>query len=50
MSHFMIAHLQNGRYGSSEILKAETAQQMHDTALTILPRGNRMLLGFFEDN
>lgn len=50
MSHFMIAHLQNGRYGSSEILKAETSQQMHDTALTILPRVNRMLLGFFEDN
>jgi CubicO group peptidase (beta-lactamase class C family) len=50
LSHFMIAHLKNGRYGSIEILKAETSQQMHDTALTILPRVNRMLLGFFEDN
>jgi len=50
MSHFMIAHLQNGRYGSSRILKAETSQQMHDTALTILPQVNRMVLGFFEDN
>ena len=50
MSHFMIAHLQNGRYGSSQILKAETSQQMHDTALTILPQVNRMVLGFFEDN
>ncbi len=50
MSHFMIAHLKNGRYGLSQILKVETARQMHDTALTILPRVNRMLLGFFEDN
>ena len=50
LSHFMIAHLNNGRYGSGEILKTETSLQMHDTALTILPRVNRMLLGFFEDN
>jgi len=50
MSHFMIAHLKNGRYGSSQILEAETSQQMHDTALTILPQVNRMVLGFFEDN
>ena len=50
ISHFMIAHLKNGRYGSSQILKAETSQQMHDTALTILPQLNRMVLGFFEDN
>jgi CubicO group peptidase (beta-lactamase class C family) len=50
MSHFMIAHLQNGRYGSGQILKPETAEQMHNTALTILPRVNRMLLGFYEDN
>jgi CubicO group peptidase (beta-lactamase class C family) len=50
MSHFMIAHLQNGRFGSSQILKPETAEQMHTTALSILPRVNRMLLGFYEDN
>jgi len=50
MSHFMLAHLKNGRYGSSQILKPETSQQMHDTALTILPQVNRMVLGFFEDN
>ena len=50
MTHFMIAHLQNGRYGAAQILKSETAQQMHTTALTILPRINRMLLGFYEDN
>jgi len=50
MAHFMIAHLQNGRYGESQILKPETAQLMHGTALTILPRVNRMLLGFYETN
>jgi hypothetical protein len=50
MSHFMIAHLQNGRYGSGQILEPGTSEQMHNTALTILPRVNRMLLGFYEDN
>ena len=50
MTHFMIAHLQKGRYGSGQILKEETAEQMHTTALTILPRVNRMELGFYEDN
>ena len=50
MTHFMIAHLQKGRYGSAQILKEETAEQMHTTALTILPRVNRMELGFYEDN
>ncbi|HEX3233923.1 MAG TPA: serine hydrolase [Gemmatimonadales bacterium] len=50
MGLFMIAHLQNGRLGSAEILKPETAKLMHGTALTILPRVNRMLLGFYETN
>jgi CubicO group peptidase (beta-lactamase class C family) len=50
MAHFMIAHLQNGRYGSAQILRPDTAAQMHGSALTILPRVNRMLLGFYENN
>jgi CubicO group peptidase (beta-lactamase class C family) len=50
MTRFMIAHLQKGRFGSAQILKEETAEQMHNTALTILPRVNRMELGFYEDN
>jgi CubicO group peptidase (beta-lactamase class C family) len=50
MGRFMIAHLQNGRLGSAEILKPETAKLMHGTPLTILPRVNRMLLGFYETN
>jgi len=50
MARFMIAHLQNGAYGDARILSAETAQKMHDTALTVIPHLNRMLLGFYETN
>ena len=50
MARFMIAHLHDGRYGDAQILKPETARLMHDTPLTILPRVNRMLLGFYESN
>jgi CubicO group peptidase (beta-lactamase class C family) len=50
MARFMIAHLQNGRFGDTRILSEETAKQMHDTALTVLPRVHRMVLGFYETN
>jgi CubicO group peptidase (beta-lactamase class C family) len=50
MARFMIAHLQKGAFGEGRSLKAETAEQMHTTALTILPRVDRMLLGFYEQN
>jgi CubicO group peptidase (beta-lactamase class C family) len=50
MAHFMIAHLQNGRYRDNRILREETARLMHDSALTLFPRVNRMLLGFYESN
>ncbi len=50
MAHFMIAHLQDGEYHGTRILKAETARMMHDTPLTMLPPLNRMELGFFETN
>ncbi|HVV95972.1 MAG TPA: serine hydrolase domain-containing protein [Rhodanobacteraceae bacterium] len=50
MAHFMIAHLNNGEYKGNRILKEETARQMHDTPLTLLPQLNRMELGFFETN
>src|SRR3984885_13747704 len=50
MAHFMIAHLQNGEYNGNRILKAETAEMMHNSPLTILPPLNRMELGFFETN
>ena len=50
MGRFMIAHLQNGAFGSERILQEATAKQMHETALTLLPRVHRMLLGFYEQN
>ena len=48
MARFMIAHLQNGAFGDAQILQASTAEKMHTTALDMLPRMNRMLLGFYE--
>lgn len=48
MARFMVAHLQKGAFGEARILKAETAEQMHTTALTVLPRVDRMVLGFYE--
>ena len=47
MARFMIAHLQNGAFGANRILNPETAQQMHTTALTLLPPLDRMMLGFY---
>jgi CubicO group peptidase (beta-lactamase class C family) len=49
MTHFMIAHLQNGRYGDAQILKPETAIQMHARQQGVwLPSMNAMCLGFYE--
>ena len=50
MARFMIAHLQNGEFQGKRILSAATAEQMHNTPLTLLPPLNRMELGFFETN
>jgi CubicO group peptidase (beta-lactamase class C family) len=50
MAQFMIAHLQDGRYGTTQILDAHTAWLMHTSALSILQPLNRMLLGFYEEN
>jgi CubicO group peptidase (beta-lactamase class C family) len=50
MTRFMIAHLQNGRFGNTQILKPETAKLMHDSALDVIPHLNRMELGFYENN
>ena len=50
MTHFMIAHLQNGRYGSVQILKPETALQMHQRQQGWPPAMNAMALGFYEES
>ena len=48
MAHFMIAHLQDGRYGGARILQAQTAQRMHGEARRLMAPLNGMLLGFYE--
>ncbi len=50
MGHFMIAHLQQGRYGDQRIFSPETAELMHNSPYTVIPHLNRMELGFFETN
>lgn len=50
MGAFMIAHLQDGAYGTGRILAAETAQKMHTDGRVQLPPLNRMMLGFYESN
>lgn len=48
MSRFMIAHLNDGAFEAARILQAQTARQMHTSALTMIPPLNRMVLGFYE--
>lgn len=50
MSHFMIAHLQNGRFGNVQILKPETAIQMHQRQQGWPASMNAMALGFYEES
>jgi len=49
MTHFMIAHLQNGKYGDIQILKPETAVQMHSRQSGWPASMNAMALGFYEE-
>jgi hypothetical protein len=50
MTRFMIAHLQNGRYGSVQILAPETAVQMHQRQQGWPASMNAMALGFYEES
>jgi len=50
MAKFMIAHLQNGRYGDTRILNESTAKEMHRQHFTHDPRINGMCYGFYEQN
>lgn len=49
MTHFIIAHLQNGEYNGARILRPETAQLMHARAFASNPAMNAMALGFYEE-
>jgi CubicO group peptidase (beta-lactamase class C family) len=49
MARFMIAHLQDGKYGDAQILKPETAQLMHARQRGKSPEIQGMALGFYEE-
>jgi len=48
MSHFMLAHLQQGRYEDLALLRPETVRLMHAPALEPVPGFTTMTLGFFQ--
>jgi hypothetical protein len=50
MAHFMIAHLQHGRYGEQSILDTPTADLMHSVAYRPVPPLNGMALGFYHED
>jgi CubicO group peptidase (beta-lactamase class C family) len=50
MAHFMIAHLQEGRYGESRILSPQTAHMMYTTIWKAFPDLDGNALGFYQQN
>jgi CubicO group peptidase (beta-lactamase class C family) len=50
VARFMIAHLQNGLYGETRILKEETARTMHAPSPKVYPALNGMALGFYHED
>jgi hypothetical protein len=48
ISHFMLAHLQNGEYNGVHILKPETVALMHSAQFGVNPALPHMCLGFYE--
>lgn len=49
LSRFMIAHLQNGKLENAQILRPETAANMHARQFGLSPALNGMCLGFYEE-
>ncbi|MFB3131413.1 MAG: serine hydrolase domain-containing protein [Rhodothermales bacterium] len=50
MARFVIAHLNNGRYGNTQLLKEATALEMHRQQFTHHPRLPGMAYGFMEQD
>ena len=50
IAHFMIAHLQDGRYGNTRILQTATAEDMHKQHFAQDPRLPGMAYGFYEQS
>ena len=49
MCNFMIAHLQDGKFGDKQILRPETAQKMHSRLFGADDRLNGIAYGFYEE-
>ena len=49
LARFMIAHLQNGKLASAQILRPEIVNLMHSRQLGLSPALNGMCLGFYEE-
>jgi CubicO group peptidase (beta-lactamase class C family) len=49
MSHFMIAHLQDGHFGDARILQVDTAKLMHSPSQDAPPGFATMAHGFFRE-
>lgn len=50
LSRFMISHLQNGKLGDAQILRPQTAEQMHARQAALSPDLSAMALGFYEES
>lgn len=50
MANFMIAHLQDGKFGDKQILQPETAKRMHSRIFGSDERLNGMAHGFYEES
>lgn len=50
ITHFMIAHLQDGAYNGAQILDPATVKEMHSRQYAPDPHVNGMCLGFYEDS
>ncbi|HEY6330676.1 MAG TPA: serine hydrolase domain-containing protein, partial [Blastocatellia bacterium] len=50
IARFIIAQLQDGRYGDTTILKPETAELMHTRQFGLAPDLNGMACGFYEES
>jgi CubicO group peptidase (beta-lactamase class C family) len=50
LARFMMAHLNDGSYEGAQILKPETAQLMHKTALQLVQGVPGMALGFYHED
>ncbi len=50
MTHFMLAHLNDGEYNGARILNPETLKQMHTQVFTMNPQVKGMALGFYEES